>query len=219
MISPRPTLLHIDSSPRGEASLSRQLTREYVVQWQRIHPDGAIIRRDLATSDLPIHTGEWINASFTPEGSRTSTQRAQLSTSDTLLDELFAADEYLIGVPMHNFSIATTLRLWIDQIIRVGKTFACVNGFPTGLLKHKRATFFITTGGTYQPGTPMAACDFAEPYLRAIFGFMGVTTMQFHTASGAAAVTSGKMDAASFLRPHLESIHQHFAAIPAASTV
>ncbi|EDY22235.1 NAD(P)H dehydrogenase (quinone) [Chthoniobacter flavus Ellin428] len=213
----RPTLLHIDSSPRRAMSISRQLTAEYVTQWKRANPEGAIRRRDLSGSDLPLLTGEWINASFTPEVSRTAEQRELLRISDTLVAELQAADEYVIGVPMHNFTIAASLRLWIDQIVRVGETFAYVDGLPTGLLKNKRATFVISTGGVYQPGTSLAACDFVEPYLRAIFGFMGVADLHAFTASGAAAVTSGRMDAATFLRPHFESIRQHFVPMATAS--
>lgn len=210
MISARPTLLHIDSSPRGAASLSRQLTAEYAVQWKQAHPNGTILRRDLATSELPILTAEWISASFTPEASRTPAQRELLRISDTLIAEMNAADEYVIGLPMHNFTIAAALRLWVDQIVRVGKTFAYVDGLPTGLLRNKRATFFIATGGVYTPGSSMASCDFAGPYLRTIFGFIGVTETRFHTAGGAAAVTSGKIAPATFLHPHLESIRQHF---------
>lgn len=214
MIS-HPTLLHIDSSPRGAMSISRQLTAEYVGQWKRANPEGIVLRRDLSGGDLPLLTGEWIQASFTPEASRTAAQRQSLHISDTLVAELQTAGEYVIGVPMHNFTVAAGLRLWIDQIVRVGKTFAYVDGIPTGLLKNKRATFVITTGGVYQPGTPLAACDFVEPYLRAIFRFIGVTEIHTLTASGAVAVTSGKTDAATFLRPHLESIRRHFAPMTA----
>ena len=218
-MSAHPTLLHIDSSPRGEASLSRRLSGEYVAQWERANPNGTILRRDLTTSKLPVLTAEWIGASFTPEASRAPAQRELLRISDTLIAELNAANEYVIGLPMHNFTIAAALRLWIDQIVRVGKTFAYVDGLPSGLLRNKRTTFFITTGGVYTPGTSMAACDFAEPYLRTIFGFLGISETRFHIAGGAAAVTSGKMDAAAFLYPHLESIRHHFAPALAVSAV
>jgi FMN-dependent NADH-azoreductase len=201
-----PTLLHIDSSPLGEASISRRLSEEFVARWQHTNSDGAIIRRDLCASPLPMITAEWIRTAFVPEASRTSHQRELLSLSDALIDELLAADEYVIGVPMHNFTVASALRLWIDLIVRVGKTFAYVDGVPTGLLKNKKASFVVSTGGVYAPGTPMASCNFVEPYLRTIFAFIGVTDTRFHSAGGAAAVTSGKMERAVFLEPHLEAI-------------
>ena len=87
--------------------------------------------------------------------------------------ELEAADEYVIGVPMHNFTIASTLRLWIEQVARAGKTFAYVDGRPVGILKRKKATFLIASGGVYGPGSATASYNFVEPYLRTFFGSSG----------------------------------------------
>src|ERR1017187_8283500 len=100
------TLLRLDSSPLGsEASFSRQLAAEFVQEWQHRHPDGKVITRDLAATDLRPVSAAWIGAAYTPEGSLTARQREILATSDELIAELKAADEYVIGVPMHNFSI------------------------------------------------------------------------------------------------------------------
>src|SRR5271169_6432688 len=126
-----PRLLRIDSSPFGNgASFSRQLTTEFVEQWQRMHPDGNVIIRDVAATGLSPVNAEWIGAAYTPKASLTPRQREVLAPSDALIAELKAADEYVIGVAMHNFSIPSSLKLWIDQIARAGETFSYENGAP-----------------------------------------------------------------------------------------
>ena len=207
-----PTLLHIDSSPLGDASISRHLSGEFVQHWQRRHPDGKIITRDLSANPPPVITAEWIGASYTPEEARTPAQRETLAVSDALVAELEAADEYVVGVPMHNFSIASTLRLWIDQVARAGKTFAYVDGRPVGLLKGKKATFLVASGGVYGPGSAMASYNFVEPYLRTVFGFMGVTDAQAYAAGGAGAINRGQVDRETFLHPHLAAVQELFPA-------
>ena len=84
---------------------------------------------------------------FTPEASHTEEQKQVLSLSDTFLSELKEADEWVIGVPMHNFGISSALKLWIDQVVRVGKAFTYADGKPQGLLSGKKATFIVATGG------------------------------------------------------------------------
>jgi FMN-dependent NADH-azoreductase len=205
-----PTLLHIDSSPLRDDSISRQLTREFVHHWQRKHPEGPILRRDLARLPLPVISGEWIHASFIPEEARTGIQRELLVLSDRLIGDLLAADEYVIGLPMHNFTVGASLRLWIDQLVRVNKTFAYVDGKSCGLLQGKKANFMIASGGVCAPGTEAAACDFAEPYLRTVFGYMGVRDVSFVKAEGTVTVKTGKIGQAEFLGPHLERIRACF---------
>ena len=207
-----PTLLHLDSSPLGDASISRHLSEEFVQNWRRRHPDGKIITRDLSANPPPVITAEWIGASFTPEEARTPAQREALAISDTLVAELEAADEYVVGVPMHNFTIASVLRLWIDQVARADKTFAYVDGRPVGILKGKKATFLVASGGVYGPGSAMASYNFVEPYLRTFFGFLGVTEVQAYAAGGAAAVNHGEVDRETFLHPHLAAIQELFPA-------
>jgi len=208
-----PTLLHLDSSPLGEASISRHLTGEFVEQWQLAHPDGKVITRDLTTSGLTALDGQWIGAAYTPEASRTPEQKQVLALSDTLVDELHEADEYVFGVPMHNFSIPGTFKLWIDQIARAGKTFAYVDGAPKGLLTGKKATFLIASGGVYDAGTAMASFNFVEPYLRTVFAFLGVAETTFQTAGGTASLNYGG-NREEFLTPQVEAIRARFAAEP-----
>ena len=207
-----PTLLHIDSSPLYGTSVSRQLTHAFVDQWEAAHPDGTVIDRDLNSTPIPPITAEWVGAAYTPEEARTPEQKNLLALSDTLLAEIEQADEYVFGVPMHNFGVPSVLKLWIDQIARAGKTFAYVNGAPKGLLTGKKATFIIATGGKYDAQTQMASFNFVEPYLRSVFAFLGVTDTTFLTAGGTAALNHGQ-DRDAFLAPHLEAVQTHALAI------
>ena len=111
-----------------------------------------------------------------------------------------------IGVAMHNFSIPGGLKLWIDQIARRGRTFAYGKNGPEGFLKGKKATVLAATGGAYEAGSPAASMNFVDPYLKAVFGFLGVTEVKFITAGGAARVLSGAVDRAVFLKPTLQQI-------------
>jgi FMN-dependent NADH-azoreductase len=203
-----PKLLEIDSSPLYGRSVSRQLTDAFVTQWKATHPDGTVVDRDLNATPIPPVTGEWVGAAYTPEEARTPEQKKVLALSDSLLAELEQADEYVFGVPMHNFGVPSVLKLWIDQIARAGRTFSYVDGKPKGLLTGKKATFIIATGGNYDPQTQMASFNFVEPYLRSVFGFLGVTDATFLTAGGTAALNYGQ-DRDAFLAPHLEAVQTH----------
>jgi FMN-dependent NADH-azoreductase len=200
------TLLHLDSSPLGNASITRHLTGEFVQNWQKANPEGQVITRDLTQTSLKPIDEQWVAAMRTPPQSLTPSQQELLLLSDTLVSELQQADEWVLGVPMHNFAVAAVFKLWLDQVVRGGKTFAYVDGAPVGMLKDKKAHFVTASGGVYDPGSPMAPFDFVQPYLRTIFGFMGVTDMHFHNAAGAAAIHFGKIDRQAFLQPHIEAI-------------
>lgn len=199
------TLLHIDSSPMGAASVSRHLSDTFVDNWKKSHPGGKVITRDLTGSGLTSITAEWVAAAYTPTESRTAEQNAVLTKSDELLAEVDAADELAIGVSMHNFNIPSVLKLWIDQVVRVNRAFSYADGKPKGLLVGKKATFLVATGGAYGPGTGMESLNFIEPYLKTLFGFIGFTEVTFHTAGGAAALNYGA-DRAAFLQPHDEAV-------------
>ena len=128
------TLLHIDSSPLYGRSVSRELTAAFVTQWKASHPDGTVVERDLNSTAIPPITADWVSAVYTPGEARTPKQKELLTLSDTLLAELEQADEYVIGVPMHNFGVPSVLKLWIDQIARAGRTFSYADGTPKGLI-------------------------------------------------------------------------------------
>ena len=199
------TLLHLDSSPMGAASVSRHLSDTFVAHWKQSNPEGTVTTRDLTTTPLTPITAAWVAASYTPADKRSPEQKATLTLSDEFLAELKSADEYAIGVAMHNFSIPSVLKLWIDQIARAGETFAYVDGAPKGLLTGKKVTFLVATGGAYGPGTAMQSMNFVEPYLRAVFSFLGVAEVTFHTAGGAMALNYGA-SREEFLQPHEEAV-------------
>jgi len=199
------TLLHIDSSPLYGQSVSRELTGAFVAQWKSSHPDGTVVNRDLNATSIPPINVDWVGAVHTPAEARTPQQKDLLSLSDSLLAELEQADEYVFGVPMHNFGVPSVLKLWIDQISRVGRTFTYADGKPKGLLVGKKATFLIATGGVYDAQTQMASFNFVEPYLRSLFGFLGVTDATFLTAGGTMALNHGQ-NRDTFLAPHLQAV-------------
>ena len=200
-----PTLLHLDSSPLG-TSVSRELTREFASTWKSAHPAGVVIYRDLTVKIPPPIDAGWIQAVYTPAAGRSPQQNASLTLSDELISELERADEYVIGVAMHNFSIPSVLKLWIDQISRKGRTFDYGANGPQGLLIGKKATVLAASGGFYQPGSPGAPMNFSEPYLQALLGFLGVTNTNVITAGGASKLMSGTVDRAAFLQPTLAQV-------------
>jgi FMN-dependent NADH-azoreductase len=179
------TVLVITASPRGERSVTRALTTHFADLWAQHHPQDTILLRDIGHHPVPHVTEPWVVGAFAPSEAQTTESKAAIAVSDQLVDEFLAADRYVFGVPMYNFNIPSTFKAYIDQIVRAGKTFAVgPNGFE-GLVKKKKALFITSSGGHYAPGTPMATYNFQEPYLRVIFGFIGLTDLQFIAAGSA----------------------------------
>jgi FMN-dependent NADH-azoreductase len=129
-----------------------------------------------------------------------------LDLSDTLIAELEQADEVVIGVAMHNFSIPASLKLWIDQIVRSGRTFSYSSSGPQGLLRGKKATLLSASGGVYEAGTPAGAMNFVDPYLKTVLGFIGITDVTSVAAGGANRLMQGKVSRETFLKPTLERV-------------
>ena len=167
------TVLRIDASARREGSESRALSQRVI---DRLAPD-TVIHRDLGGT-IPAIDTDWLTANWTPEDQRSPEQRKKLALSETLIDELKAADTLVIGTPIYNFAIPSTLKAWVDQIARAGLTFRYTENGPVGLLTGKRAIVAIASGGT-QIGSEI---DFASGYLRHILGFVGITDVQFVAA-------------------------------------
>lgn len=170
-------LLHVDSSAR-DSSVSRTVTAEFVAAWERTHPDGQVIRRDLALMPLAHVTDDWVQASQLNASQHTEEQRRVLALSETLVSELHEADIIVVGSPMYNFTISAALKAWIDLIVRQGKTVDFSTRPPKGLLQDKKLVVITARGGNYDAGTPTAAFDFQEPYLRLIFGLLGLTDIR-----------------------------------------
>ncbi len=171
-------LLRIDSSARLN-SVSRQLTGRFVEAWQQEHPTGTVVERDLATTNLPHITDEWVQAVHSHPASLTAEQKRVLQISDTLVEELIQADTIVIGAPMYNFAIPAPLKAWIDQVVRVGKTVLFGAAGPEGSLKGKKVYVVTSRGGAFRPGTPTERFDHQEPYLRHILAFIGLTDVTF----------------------------------------
>ncbi|MEH2444033.1 FMN-dependent NADH-azoreductase [Nostoc sp.] len=176
-------ILHIDSSPRAERSHSRELSKEFVSAWRAAHPEDAIAYRDLGHHPVPHVDEAWIAAAFSPPETHTPELAEAIRISDELVDEFLAADRYVFGVPMYNFNIPSTFKAYIDQIVRINRTVALdAQGFK-GLVEGKKAVIITARGGDFSPDSPAVAYDFQEPYLRTIFGFIGVTDIQFINAN------------------------------------
>ncbi len=171
-------LLRIDSSARRN-SVSRQLTQKFVDAWKNENPTGEIIERDLAITTLPLITDEWTLAAYSDPAKLTPAQIQVLSASDALIDEVVTADTIVIGAPMYNFTIASPLKAWIDQVVRVGRTVLWGPNGPQGILEGKKVVVLTSRGGSFRPGTPTAQYDHQEPYLRHILAFIGLTDVTF----------------------------------------
>lgn len=206
-----PTLLHIDASPQdASSSVSRQLSAQFVAQCRAANPSGKVITRDLTKTELPVVDAEWIGAAFSPEASHTPEQQHSLAISDALVAELQQADETVLAMPMFNLSIPAVVKLYIDQIVRAGKTFTFQNGGLVGLMAGKKATFLIASGSSFEAGTPFESWNFVDPYLRAIFAFIGITDVEFIRAGGTNRLKYGT-SREEFLAPALAAIESRFA--------
>ena len=164
-------ILHIDSSILGENSASRGLTQAIVDQLRAQHPGASVTRMDLDADPLPHLSSRSLAGADATESARA--QRA--------LDTLFAADVVVIGAPMYNFSVPSTLKAWIDRISVPGRTFSYSASGITGLAGGKRVIVVLSTGGFYAADVPG---DFVEPYLRFMFGFLGIQDVHFVRAEG-----------------------------------
>lgn len=179
-----PTLLHLDASPRRERSRSRQLAQQFLAIWSGLHPETQVVYRDLGQEAIPHITETWIAADFTPPADYTPEMATEIQLSDQLVDEFLAADYCLFSVPMYNFSIPSNFKAYIDQIVRINRTFAIQDGAFKGLVADKKVLFITTRGATYGVDSPFATWDCQEPALRCAFQFMGVSSIEFVHASG-----------------------------------
>jgi FMN-dependent NADH-azoreductase len=198
-----PTLLKIDVSPRGDHSISRKLTVKFAEQWKHTNPSGTVIERDLVKTDLPFVDLPWIVGAFSAPEQHTAEHKDALKVSDDLIAELFAADEIVIGTPMYNFAVPARLKAWIDHVVRVGKT---VSAGYEGLVKGKKLTLIIASGGVYTPGSHMESYNAETGYLKQILGFIGITDVTVVLAGGTNDLAQGKITAQDFLAPLEEQV-------------
>ena len=176
-------LLHIDASILGGNSASRELSAAVVARLRQEEPGLEVIYRDLAAQPLDHLSGAHLAAGqgVVPES---AALQKDIAESQTVLAEFLAADTVVIGAPMYNFSIPSQLKAWIDRVLVAGKTFHYGANGPEGLARGKRVIAAISRGGFYGPGTPAEAAEHVQTYLRTVFGFMGITDVEFIVAEG-----------------------------------
>jgi FMN-dependent NADH-azoreductase len=182
-------LLHIDASILGENSASKQIASTVVSRLQKAHPGIEVTYRDLVAAPLPhlslgnLPSDHPIAASLGAAAEQPEVKKS-MGESQAALDEFLAADIVVVGAPLYNFGISSQLKAWIDRILVPGKTFKYGSNGAEGLAGGKRVILTVARGGVYEPGTPAAAIEHGETYLRGIFAFMGVTDVQVIVAEG-----------------------------------
>jgi FMN-dependent NADH-azoreductase len=174
------TLLQINSSLFANGGQSSQLADQFVSAWRNSHKNAQVIRRDVAADPLPHLMAERFQAFLSKPEERSAAQQAVVNESDTLIDELRQADTIVLGLPMYNFGLPSTLKAYFDHIARAGVTFRYTDKGPVGLLTGKKAIVFATRGGLYA-GT---AKDSQTTYVRDFLAFIGITDVQFVYAEG-----------------------------------
>jgi len=177
-----PTLLQINTSLFSESGQSTRLANEFVARWKEKHPDGRVIMRDLARDPVPHLTAEAFRGFGAEPGTRTPEQLAAVALSDALIDELKRADLIVLGLPMYNFGVPSTLKAYFDYVARAGVTFRYTENGSVGLLAGRRAIVFAARGGIYA-GT---AADTETRYVEQFLDFIGIAPVTFVYAEGLA---------------------------------
>ena len=173
-------VLVIESSARQQGSVSRELTQQFMANWQAAHPADQIQVRDLALEPVPHLDATLLGGWMTPSEQQNEAEKAALARSNQLTDELLAADVLVLAAPMYNFAIPSTLKAWLDHVLRAGVTFKYTETGPQGLLTGKRAFVLTARGGIYAG----SGLDHQEPYLRQALAFIGIHDVQFIHAEG-----------------------------------
>jgi FMN-dependent NADH-azoreductase len=176
-------LLHIDSSILGDNSASRQLSSEVVKAWQTAEPSAVVTYRDLAADAISHFSAATLVAAGTTAELRNAAQQHEADLSAQALAEFLAADAVVIAAPMYNFTIPTQLKAWIDRIAVAGQTFRYTEAGPEGLCGNKKVVIVSTSGGLHMGQVTGVA---HEEYLKVMFGFLGITDIEFVRAHGLA---------------------------------
>jgi len=177
-------ILHIISSPRGEASISKKLGDIVVEKINGKYPGSILKERNLTIGSFPhldeLQIGSW----FTPSENHSDEQAAAIKYSDEAIAEMQEADIYVIGAPFYNFAIPSTLKAYLDHIVRSGITFRYnEEGKPEGYLKNKKAYIVTASSGVYSEGE-FQSFDYVTPYLRFLLGLLGITDVSIFRVEG-----------------------------------
>lgn len=168
------TLLHIDTSLDTVRSNTRGLSAAFVAAWHAAHPEGTILRRDLAENPAPPLSTIFVRAVKTPPERRDADQQAAWAISEALSTEFLDADRYVIGMPMHILTVPSPFKAYVEQIFHEGRVFRRDETGFHGLLSGRKFVFFLSKGADYRAGAPLAPFDMLEPYLVKLFTFCGV---------------------------------------------
>jgi len=174
------TLLQINTSLYSDRGQSSLLASQFVELWQQANPNGRVVVRDLAANPIPHLDAERFQAFATAAEQRTTEQAAYAAESDQLIGELKSANAMVLGLPMYNFGIPSTLKAWIDHVARVGHTFKYTANGPVGLLADRKVVLVAARGGKYQ-GTPR---DTETAYISNFLNFVGIRDIEFVYAEG-----------------------------------
>lgn len=180
-------VLHLDSSPLGGASATRELTASLASAYKAT--GAQVTYRDLAAQPIAHLDGELLQALRPAPGAPAPTGEAvarELALTEELLAEFLAADVVIVGAPMYNFSVPTQLKAWIDRIAQAGRTFRYTAEGPVGLAGGRKVVVASARGGRYAGTAYEQAMDHQEAYLRAVFGFLGITDVDVVRAEGVA---------------------------------
>lgn len=180
------SLLFVTASLMGDKSQSRQVANDYVAAVRAAHPGLAVVERHLTPDNTPHLGMDALAGLGASADARTPAQSAAVAFADSIIEEVEAADTIVLAVPMYNFSVPSTLKAWLDHLARAGRTFKYSANGPEGQLQGKRVIVVESRGGFYTGDSPAKGMDFQEPYLRAIFGFLGITDVSFVQVEGQA---------------------------------
>jgi FMN-dependent NADH-azoreductase len=188
-------VLHIDSSILSDNSVSRQLTRTIVAEWQAQHPGSTVDYLDLA-AEAPSHlSAESLGFRLPATATLTDVQRRENAISEALVSQFLAADVIVVGAPLYNFSIPSQLKAWIDRVAQVGRTFKYTETGPVGLAGGKTVIVASTRGGVYSTSEGGRAMEHQESYLQTVFGFFGISDVRYVRAEGVAMGDAKKAEA------------------------
>ncbi|SHL29566.1 FMN-dependent NADH-azoreductase [Flavobacterium chilense] len=178
-------ILNIVTSVKGDASFSNKLSNAVLEKLAKEYPQSEVQTFDLSKTPLPYLDELQLNAFYTPAETHSENQLESIKLSDDAIQDLLEADIIVIGVPIYNFGIPALLKGWIDQVARAGKTFSYDENGPKGLISGKKVYLSVASGAVFSEG-PYKSYDFAEPYLRVVLGFLGITDVTTFRVEGTA---------------------------------
>jgi FMN-dependent NADH-azoreductase len=208
------TVLQIQTSLFSDAGQSSRLARMFVAEWRKAHASHEVAVRDIGGEMVPHLTAERFQAFLAKPGDRTPEQRAVVEYSDTLIDELKRADVIVLGLPMYNFGVPSSLKAYFDHVARSGVTFRYTETGPLGLLTGKKVYVFAARGGFYA-GTPL---DTQTAYVRDFLRFLGIDDVEFVYAEGLSMGDASKAEALANAEKAIQSIAaRHVTVLPYAA--